>query len=184
MKHKKLFTFMIIVSTLLVCCTMDISASDIWDSKEETYVLEGWQFEQLDDMYEVPFIDSPYRAYIINETHGKMYVLFKLDIGYYRFGNDHAEIETTVDDLIIYINKPLYEYWLSEEGNVPTIEIIEEKSGAKDVFNIAVNTTRDVAFGFFEAIWNDGLTFWGWLIAMAFGLITTFNIIKMISNSL
>lgn len=184
MKHKKLFAFMIILSTLIACFNMSISASDIWNGNEETYVIEGWQFEQLDDMYEVSFIDSPYQAYIINETHEKMYVLFKVNIGYYRFGNEHAEIETTVDDLIVYINKPLYEYWLSQEDNVPTIEIIEGKSGAKDVFNIAVNTTRDVAFGFFEAFWNDGLTFWGWLIAVAFGLITTFNIIKMISNSL
>lgn len=183
MKHKKLFAFMIILSTLIACFNISISADDIWNGAEEAYIISGRDFEYLNDTWEVDFTSSEYVAYIIYNNQ-KLYVIEKISPYDYILGNENLQIETPIAEYDVYINRDLYDYWVSEEGYVPTINIIQNKTGAKDVFNIAVNTTRDVAFGFFETFWNNGLTFWGWLIAVAFGLITTFNIIKMISNSL
>lgn len=188
MKHKKLFAFMIIVSTLLVCCTISISARDIWNgnSSEGAYIIEGWLFSQLDENYSINWGYEGYEqysAYIMYDNQ-ELYVIARVDVELYLFASENFEIELDVNDLEIYINKPLYDYWIDEEGNLPTIGIVTAGGGAKEVFNIATDTAREVAFGFFNAFWQNGLTFWGWLIAMAFGLITTFNIIKMISNSL
>lgn len=189
MKHKKLFALMIIVSTLLACSTMNISASDIWNGNgdEEAYIIEGWLFSQLDENYPIDWgyeSYEQYSAYIMYDNQ-QLYVMARVDVELYLFASENFEIELDVNDLEIYINKPLYDYWLDEEGGgIPTIGVVTAGGGAKEVFDVATDVTREVAFGFFNAFWNNGLTFWGWLIAISFGLITTFNIIKMISNSL
>lgn len=186
MKHKKLFAFMIILSTLIACCNMSISASDIWENEDKNiYLIQPEIFKDLDDTHHVSLAEgSKYKAYIyyngetvyiLGNISGYVYRVYKINQGIF---------ELDIEPYTIFINQELYDYWISKVDSFPTIGELPGSADAKDIFDLATVNTLTITEYIISAFWDNGLTFLGWLIAIAFGLITTVNIIRMISNSL